>query len=217
MKSSIFLVRHAQSQSNVEPVLLQTRTNVGINLTEQGIKQAKETAEFILQALKNIDKPIKVWNSPYERTRETAQYIKNCLKQHNISYTEEESLYIAERQLGLVDDVKNYSKSHPHEYTHYKLHTNEKKDFFVRPPLGESPFDVCMRLDFFLRCVLEAELDHHHIVVTHGACVRGLIMMHQKLPYEEYSNMSNPCNASVHSLNASGYHGEIHRPHLISF
>lgn len=218
MQSKIYLVRHAQSQSNVNIKILQEKTNVGVLLTEEGVKQANETGSFLSKELVNSKKIVKIWNSPYERTRQTSQLIKNVLKENNIHFIEEESLYIAERQFGLVDDAIDYKTDHPREFNHYQLHNKEKKAFFARPPLGESPFDMCQRLDFFLRCVIASESEYQHVIVSHGAALRGLIMMHDKRPYETYLDMPNPHNASVHVLDKkNGYQGEAFKPTYVSF
>jgi len=219
----IFLVRHAQSQSNVDPNILKIQTNMAIKLSPIGLKQATETGNFLSDYIINIhDNPtkpitVKVWNSPYNRTRETALLIKNELDKSNYNVLSQESIYISERQFGLVDDVENYSQKFQHEDKHYKLHKGSNHDFFARPPLGESPFDMCIRLDFFLKKIIANDkTTDQHIVVSHGAAIRGLIMMHQNQTYEEFT-APNPPNASVRLLNGSLYTGEIFKPKQITF
>lgn len=216
---NIFLVRHAQSQSNVDLNILKLQANMAVDLSDIGIEQAKETGIFLAKHLENknaygSELPVKVWNSPYQRTRHTSQIIKEQLVLAGIKFEEEESIYIAERQFGLVDDVEGYHthERFSHEANHYKLHKQTNHDFFVRPPLGESPFDMCIRLDFFLKTILQLEdCQKTHIVVSHGAAVRGLIMMHQRQKYEEYT-CPNPANASVRQLYYKQYRGEIFKP-----
>lgn len=192
----LYLIRHAQSHANVNYNLLRKETNIGIELTPIGQQQALESANFL--AKQAFDKPVKIWISPYTRTRLTAQSIYESLS-CQFACEQEESIHIAERQLGLVDDVSNYEENYPYEYAHYQLHTKNKHEYFVRPPLGESAFDMSLRLEFFLRVVLAApeEQGKTHIVVTHGACVRGLITAACKQPYEYYMSLANPANASI--------------------
>lgn len=216
MKSNLYLVRHAQSQSNVDNSILKDKTNVGIHLTEIGIAQAKETGKFLVEELSQnitLDHKLKIWNSPYERTRQTSSIIKEELKKAGLTFVEEESIHIAEKQFGLLDDVTDYENQYSAENAHYLLHKNEQKDFFARPPLGESSFDMCQRLDFFLRSVIAPENEYIHIIVSHGAALRGLIMMHDKLTYENYLEMPNPYNASVlHLHGLKGFVGELFAP-----
>lgn len=224
--NSLYIIRHAQSLSNVDFEILRSQTNMSVNLSEVGLQQIEETSHFMIDLFKgsfseNIrKKPIKVWNSPYERTRKTANILKEKFKINNIFFKEEESIYLSERQFGLVDNVLDYQKSHPYEYEHYILHEKSNHNYFVRPPLGESPFDMCMRLDFFLKNYIEKEDNYDHIIITHGACVRGLIMMSQGLKYEDYMKLKNPLNASVYKIDLSKNHKnyqKIFEPSVVSF
>jgi broad specificity phosphatase PhoE len=239
---NIFLVRHAQSLANVNHEVLKLNTNMSIRLSYIGEIQAKETGQFLaekfllMQGLnrelaykanrKRADDPeqspllkdisIKVWNSPYHRTRQTSQAIKDSFNSKSIKFSEEESIYISERQFGLVDDVVDYHTHFSHEAKHFNLHKNSQHDFFARPPLGESPFDMCIRLDFFLKTILANESHiENHVVVSHGAAIRGLIMMQQKHNYETFA-CPNPFNASVRLINDNQYHGEIFCPSEIT-
>ncbi len=192
----IYFVRHAQSTANIDANVLKTATNMSIGLSDVGKEQANETGLFLSNHFSPNDS-IKVWNSPYNRTRQTANAIKGSLGKAKLKFSEEESIYIAERQFGLVDDVADYHKNYPYEAKHWQMHKEHSHDYFARPPLGESGFDMCLRLDFFLKHVLGAEQSiENHIVVSHGAAIRGLLMMNQKWTYEKF-NQPNPYNASV--------------------
>lgn len=208
----IFLVRHAQSESNENQLILANRTNISVQLTEKGILQIQETALELVNYLKENKETIKVWNSPYYRTRETAKYIKNALDDANISYAQEESIYICERQFGLIDDNMNIKDTHINENNHYQLHLKNKHDFWARPPLGESAFDMCLRLDNFIRTVLYENHYDNHIIVSHGAAIRGFVMMKQKMSFEEYTQMTNPHNASITLIDNEKYQGVVFEP-----
>jgi broad specificity phosphatase PhoE len=217
---NIYLVRHAQSNANVDNTVLYKETNVGIKLTAKGITQAHETGHFLAEELEKAHS-VKVWNSPYERTRMTASFIKQHLQGKNIAFSEEESIYLSERQFGLIDNSAQYVNDFPAEAEHYMLHKKQGHDFFVRPPLGESPFDMCMRLDFFIKSILLNHDNYYsdHVIVSHGAALRGIIMMMMKWNYEQYAKMPNPNNASVHLIHGSHemtYSGAIFQPSLLS-
>ncbi len=208
---NIYFVRHAQSTANIDANVLKTATNMSIGLSEVGQKQAQETGLFFSNKFNQSDS-VKIWNSPYNRTRQTAKAIKDNLKKANLIFSEEESIYVAERQFGLVDDVADYHKNYPYESKHWQMHKEHSHDFFARPPLGESGFDMCLRLDFFLKHVLGLETSiKNHIVVSHGAAIRGLIMMNQKWTYEKF-NEPNPFNASVTLVNSGILEGCIFTP-----
>jgi broad specificity phosphatase PhoE len=207
----IYFVRHAQSTANIDANVLKTATNMSIGLSDVGVEQANETGLFLSDHFSPGDS-IKVWNSPYNRTRQTANAIKDSLEKAKLKFSEEESIYIAERQFGLVDDVADYHKNYPYEAKHWQMHKEHSHDYFARPPLGESGFDMCLRLDFFLKHVLGAERTiENHIVVSHGAAIRGLLMMNQKWTYEKF-NKPNPFNASVTLVKDNNLEGCIFVP-----
>ena len=80
----IYLVRHAQSQSNVNPFELHKTPNPSIQLTPTGLEQIQQTAEFFKKTLTNDN--VVVWNSPYQITRQTAKVIKDLLKIKKITW-----------------------------------------------------------------------------------------------------------------------------------
>lgn len=199
----IILVRHAESEANINPFILQEKTNMLIDLTEKGESQGKDVGDFLLNYLKREkNDTIKIWNSPYLRTRKTAELIKKELKKEFV-FQQEESIYIAERQFGLADTIKDYRFSYKNDMNYYKMYKKDSQDFWVRPPGGESPFDMCLRLDFFLKKILDKNIDVH-IVITHGAAIRGLEMMYLNKKYDEY-NKETPNNCSVHLLENLDY------------
>lgn len=210
--SKIFLVRHAQSESNADHKVLINKTNIGVTLTKTGILQAREAGLGLVEYLNNTNETIKIWNSPYFRTRETAQHIKEAFNKADINYAEEESIYICERQFGLLDDNQDSGTTHIKEHNHYKLHADNKHDFWVRPPLGESAFDMCLRLDNFIRTVMFEKPYDNHIIVSHGAAIRGFITMKQKISFEEYTAMPNPHNASINLIDGNEFKGIVFTP-----
>lgn len=208
----IYLVRHAQSESNVNVYELQKTPNPSIKLTQAGIEQANQTGVFLRHS--DFNRAI-VWNSPYARTRQTAQIIKDQMKKE-LNIVEKESIYLSERQFGLVDDAKDYRHHHKDAVNHYKLHTETKTKFFVRPPLGESPYDMCLRLDTFIKMYIENSSEDLHILVSHGAAIRGILMMTLGWPFETYEDEPNPLNASARLItfenNKWTDHGYVFNP-----
>lgn len=209
----LYLVRHAQSQSNVDYEVLQKTPNPAINLSEAGRMQAAQAGRYLQSTLG----PSVVWNSPYYRTRETAKAIKSQLT----DYIERESIHIAERQFGLVDDVADYKTIYRDEANHYSLHSKHKVNFFARPPLGESPYDMCLRLDQFINTEIETSTHDTHVAVTHGAAIRGILMMTLRWNYELYDEEPNSPNAGIRLLEKDGTdwvdRGYVFKPKNITY
>lgn len=208
----VYLVRHAQSQSNVNVYELHKTPNPSIELTATGIEQAQQAGQYLSQ--NDFDKAV-VWNSPYMRTRQTAKIIKETMKK-SLSIEERESIYLSERQFGLVDDVVDYRHNYKDAINHYKMHTASKTDFFVRPPLGESPFDMAIRLDTFMKFEIQTSPEDLHVLVSHGAAIRGILMMTLGWPFEKYGDEPNPLNASARLItfdnNKWQDHGYVFKP-----
>lgn len=206
---NLFLIRHGQSIVNVDREFMTQTPNMLGDLTELGRHQAALTGEYLAQELKNrfISKSkIVVWNSPYLRTTQTANIIKQKLDEKGIKYIAKESIYLAERQFGLLDNHAEIETTHKAEIDHYRMHVQQGEDFWVRPPLGESPFDMCLRIDSFIQSHLKSSRDENtskqtHVFVAHGAWLRGFMMMYQELTYKEYLAMPNPGNAALFEVN----------------
>lgn len=80
----IFLVRHGQSQSNVDPGINVAVADHAIQLTEEGHVQAEEAGKFLASYfetyLRILPTRVRLWHSPYTRTRQTAAQIsRTCV------------------------------------------------------------------------------------------------------------------------------------------
>ena len=76
---------------------------------------------------------------------------------------------------------------------------------------------MCIRLDAFLRTVIETSDATNHIIVSHGAAIRGLMMMALDWKFEQYGFEPNANNASVLALSLNdsktwGSSGYIFKP-----
>jgi broad specificity phosphatase PhoE len=210
MTRKLYLVRHAQSVANTEREALYHRANMAMGLTPKGHAQALRMADRLLEFLLP-EKRVVLWVSPYQRAIETARAIKHVFNTSAIAFSweERESIYLAERQFGLVDTHAGLADTHGAELDHYRLNHSQGFGFWARPPLGESPFDVCLRADFFLKSVLSRDADAAHVLVSHGMTIRAIQMMELGLAARKYDQMHNPTNASVRLLEDGVDRGEV--------
>lgn len=208
-KSQVLLVRHAQSEANVDYRKLHHTTNMKIDITPTGEIQAFQTGKFLqthIQELLNKNKHINgvvLWNSPYKRTRNTATAIKKATNFPN--YKSHESVYLVERNFGLVDAIDGYFDSDKYEdmREYYNRHKINDDEFFCKPPLGESPYDLAMRMHQFYQQEIVSDPYNVHIIVSHGASLRALNLMVEHMPYEKFLS-ANPSNASVNLMGPNG-------------
>lgn len=213
---NLYLVRHAQSHANLNPYTLRETPNPRITLTDLGNEQAIETGIFLSKIFKDENKKtLKIFVSPYTRTRETYENIANQLSNEKITFDKAEDISIVERQFGLVDDCEHYVHEHTKEWGHYQLYKKFDCDFFARPPLGESPFDLTTRIESFIHNRLLSNNQHKNvIIVSHGAAIRSFLTVLNKWEYENYFIEKNPPNSSVRFLNVKSVDDVIDNGYL---
>lgn len=109
----------------------------------------------------------------------------------------------------------------------YKMFMDNKNDlntggFYAKPPNGESPFDVFLRLRDFGGTLARQRNDHGHsrfFIEAHGETSKEFaITFMKKAPYESYKQEKKPGNTAIRLItsdpNGSGYvdHGYIYDP-----
>lgn len=214
----IYLVRHGQSEANVDKRILRTRPDHAIGLSAAGVEQAKECAEFLTR---NVNsewvrlRKHRIWHSPYLRAIQTAEAIEKEMRISVISVDRREHILIGEQQFGLFDglfDGKDYTDNeiaakYPDEWEHYQRHANFEGVFWARTPLGESRFDVAQRVHQAFG-TFQRDADRHDIkdliIVAHGVVIRAFVMMWCHKSVAWFENEPNPKNCSVRLIDTDG-------------
>jgi broad specificity phosphatase PhoE len=206
----LFLLRHSESEANINQKLNLTIPDHDIALSSRGGEQAKETGKFLAQYLYRNHQELKcglklrVWSSPYRRTRQTSQAIYNELQllsgMFDLSYRED--VMLVERQYGLFDGLNSSEckEKFPVEYAHYQKSVSNQGKFWAQLPGGESKLDVTQRI----RCLKGSWIRDYEkhgidtlIVISHGITLRCLIADWLHLPYEWPDQEPNPNNSSI--------------------
>tara|TARA_B100000073_G_scaffold240978_1_gene202049 strand:- start:1095 stop:1799 length:705 start_codon:yes stop_codon:yes gene_type:complete len=212
----IFIIRHAESEANLDLKIGQRKPDYAIDLTNNGLNQAYEAGEFLKQYIeknifKNNEKPaIRFWSSPYKRTRQTSSQIIKSLgfqKEGGIlrDYREKDSL--REQDFGDFEgfNKEECAKNFPEENAKYLRAIQFKGQYWSKMPKGESRADVSQRVLSFIDTIMrdietnegrEEEI-RNIIVVTHGVTSRCLIKEYLNLPWEWVQDEPNPNNASI--------------------
>lgn len=228
----IFLVRHGQSRANLDWKENKRVADHAIELSEEGKKQARAAGEFLAGWFDDawgdggawIPVPrVRLWHSPYTRTRQTAQEIERvCVCSRgiaNMGVHEEfyrkkgqswfvdvrEHLLLAEQQFGIFDGLSDDERRE--QYPDMQAYYQKCKDFegkiWPKMPLGESRFEVCQRVHqafgTFHRDARKHEIENL-VIVGHGTTNRAFIMMWLHLPYEWMHEEPNPKNCSIRLL-----------------
>lgn len=204
----IYLVRHGQSQANVNHDLLKTVPDWKVALTEQGRQQAADAGRFIRDdIIKEFPKGLYLpamaaYCSPYKRTQETLHHISERVndprcnapsKQYINGWSIKYDPRIREQDWGNYKDAEGAKKI---EDERDKFGT-----FFYRIPDGESGADVYDRLSSFMdtlwRDFEKKEFPRVCMIVTHGLTMRLFVMRWLHMSVEEYECMQNPMNCEV--------------------
>ncbi|XP_042518236.1 phosphoglycerate mutase-like protein AT74 [Macadamia integrifolia] len=209
----IILVRHGESQGNLDDTAYTTTPDNQIALTPHGIDQAHLVGQRIRRLLSDDDRSHN-WKayfyvSPYHRTRSTLSEIGKSFPRNRILGVREECR-IREQDFGNFQ-VEERMKA--------IKHTRERFGrFFFRFPDGESAADVFDRLSSFMeslwRDIDMKRLDHHHklgdeinlIIVSHGLTIRVFLMKWFKWTVEQFEHLNNPgnCEFRVIQLGSGG-------------
>ncbi len=200
----IFLVRHGESMGNVDTGVHRRMADHAIPLSDRGREQAQEAGRALdrhFAGLYPATPPrIRLWTSPYRRTRATADGLQETAGRW---FTDRrEHVLLCEQQFGLFDGVpdEELTALFPAEHAHYRKQEEFEGRFWARMPLGESRFDVAVRVHqafgTFHRDVATSDI-RDIVVVCHGVTLRAFVMMWCHHPAEWFESEPNPRNAAI--------------------
>lgn len=221
----IFLVRHGQSNANVDWAENTRRADAAIELTAEGHEQAKEAGKFLTAYFKGITptgasgaydgraythRPkIRLWHSPYKRATQTAQHLYDeCVLDvppiGDSWFTEgmREHFLLYEQAHGIYDGLSDVEREreYPAEWAYYQKHKSDGFKVLAQLPLGESRIQVAQRIHQAFG-TFHRDNDKHGIdnlvVVAHGTTNRcfAFAWLHKELGWLEKE--PNPLNCSI--------------------
>ncbi|KAK7397241.1 hypothetical protein VNO78_18408 [Psophocarpus tetragonolobus] len=206
----IILVRHGESQGNLDPGTYDTTPDPKIQLTQQGISQSRLAGARLRHLLSGDGSPnwrVYFYVSPYSRTRSTLREIGRSFSRNRVIGVREECR-IREQDFGnfQVQDRMPLIKETRQRFGR----------FFFRFPDGESAADVFDRVSSFLeslwRDVDMNRLNHdpsndlNLIIVSHGLASRVFLMKWFKWTVEQFELLNNigNCEFRVIQLGSGG-------------
>lgn len=216
---NIYLVRHGESLANVDKTVYTSTPDHAIPLSELGARQATAAGEALSRLLQvTKDTPIRIWTSPYKRTRQTAAKIAEELQKKFPLVDMREHINLCEQQFGLFDGISDEERGvrFPKEHAHNQLAASHEGRFWARMPLGESRFDVAVRVHEAFGTFHRDSEKHgvkNIVVICHGVTLRAFAMQWLHLPYEWFEAQPNPNNCDIYHINAAvdGEGQYIHR------
>ena len=211
----IFLIRHGESMSNSGENYIKKLPDHLVSLTEAGKEQAREAGEWLTSYCreKNIDlSRARIWRSPFLRTRQTCDEFNKFLKIDDIR----EDITLTEQQFGLFDAVpyEEWGKLYPREFAEYERQISNYGRFYARLPLGESPFDVAIRIHQFMGTIYR-DYERHGVdtlfIFTHGTTIRTFLLRWFHYSPEWYHEEHNPRNCWIREIDGNRDLGYINK------
>lgn len=189
----IYLIRHGESEGNVNKDIYKTKPDYALLLTKKGIKEAAQTGQK-LRTLLNGETTAVYW-SPFFRSRQTTHNILLQLESHQYSrkfMREEPTLREQEwggtiREDGSMTEAQKERDIHGH--------------FLYRFNRGQSCADLDTQLsDFFHTLHRDFEKSNYPknvIISTHGMTMRVFIRRWFHTKFEEFELWANPKNGEI--------------------
>lgn len=190
----IFLIRHGQSEGNVDHNAYRIKPDYQLLLTKMGRDQALLAGMDLKKRIG--DEKIMFYVSPLWRTRETFKnIIYSFTDKTQFNYQEEPR--IREQEWGHLKTVEESER------------INKERDqfgtFYYRVPDGESGADVYDRMSTFMetlhRDFQKESFPENCALVMHGLSIRLFLMKWFHWTVEEFEYMKNPYNCQIFQMN----------------
>lgn len=186
----IVLIRHGQSEGNVDHRLFETKPDHTMELTEKGIDEARDVGRQ-LRALFGEEK-VRVYVSPYKRAKQT-------LRELAIAHLTDR---VIEEPRLREQDWGNFQ--HRERIADQKAQREHFGHFFYRMQHGESGADVYDRVSAFTDSLWRGfswpDYPPNVLLVTHGLTMRLFMMRWFHWSVEYFESLENPRNCEIKML-----------------
>lgn len=190
----VILVRHGESEGNVDPNVYKEKPDNKIELTDKGSEQAREAGKRIKQIIG--DELVQLIVSPFIRTVQTARNILESIKAQTVQDVKDP--LIREQEFGNLqgDDFANC-----------RAEQKTVGRYFYRFPTGESGADVHARVKtFWDNSLLQVNLRPGYanvenvVLVTHGLTMRYILMQLYNWSPNTVETVWNAHNCEIYVL-----------------
>ena len=187
----LILVRHGESEGNVDHTIYASVADNALHLTEKGWMQALSAG----RALKEIvgEEQTCFYVSPYVRTRETFHAIASAWGGlEHVRWHEDPR--IREQDFGNFQDLEATARQ--------KEERKQFGSFYYRfPQGGESGADVYDRVSSFMESLYRHWSEHpqidNYVLVIHGVSIAAFLMRFFKYSVDEFHQYENSTNCEM--------------------
>ncbi len=188
----IILVRHGQSESNIDHSKYSEKPDFAMNLSIEGREQAARLGIELKELIK--DETVIFYRSPFYRTRQTQAIIGKLFP----SAVVKEEVRIREQEhhsrIQSGPDNRDETEKERDEYGH----------FYYRFEGGESCADAYDRISDFLGTLFrdfeKPDFGENCVIVGHGMTNRVFLMRFLHYTVEEFEYLRNPKNCGIYIL-----------------
>ena len=183
----IILVRHGESEGNIDDTIYERVPDHRIGLTPKGFEQARETGRRVRDLLDG--EPAEVYVSPYHRTRQTLEALDLPVAPADVRLEPR----LREQDWANFQDAKDIAAQRAlrDRYGH----------FYYRFTHGESGADVYDRVSTFLESMFRnfdsPDAPRNVVIVTHGLTMRLFCMRWFHWSVKYFESLENPANAQA--------------------
>lgn len=185
----ILLLRHGESQGNIDPVLMCSLPDYKVPLTDRGKEQARAAGAKLREHCRPGDS-LAFYTSPYLRARQTFDcVIPSFAGLHTVRFEEPRLREIDFGNRPNSDDLEQF-KAERSEYGH----------FFYRFPQGESGADCFDRCSSFMESMfryLAVGKPDVVVIITHGLLLRIFVMRWLRRTFEDFESWVNIENGGI--------------------
>mmetsp|Transcript_13747 Transcript_13747/g.22694 ORF Transcript_13747/g.22694 Transcript_13747/m.22694 type:complete len:396 (+) Transcript_13747:185-1372(+) len=198
----IYLVRHGQSEANLDYSILEKKADHRIELTDSGRQQALDVGHTLRERIG--DQPIMFYVSPYLRAVQTYEGIITQFDNDKCRLFLEPRL--REQDFGNFQD--------PREMARAKLERKAHSNFYFRFPNGESGADVYDRVSTLLETLFrdfnKPGFPSVVVIVSHGLLMRLFLMRWYHWTVEFFESTENPGNCDLYLMSRKSDSNKFH-------
>lgn len=181
---TILLIRHAQSEEDINPSIHNLTNDHEIKLTPFGIEQTKKLAYYLLQYL-NIENKI-IYLSSSKRAQETWDILKSYSMNKNLVYIDKRIRNLNWGNITLETREQIEAERYKVGVLHYKFPNGDNTPNYVA--------NICNFTKEMLYSCDKSNFPECIIIITHGFALRVIACSILNIPDEEFKWLANPPN-----------------------
>lgn len=191
----IILIRHGESEGNLDRNTYASKQDYKLLLTQLGIQQAEEAGKQLKKIIG--DERVIFYVSPLWRTRMTFEHVARHLDRDKFRWREDPRL--REQEWGHFRDLKANIQIDDER--------NKFGTFYYRIKDGESCADVYDRMSDFMHSLYRSferpDFEDNVVIITHGMTLRMFLMRWYHWTVEEFETLRNPKNCEIVEMKRS--------------